>query len=401
MAMNARERRAVGGLALVFAVRMFGLFMLLPVLAIYAAGLEGSTPVLVGMALGIYGLTQGGLQIAFGMASDWFGRKRVITIGLVVFAVGSGVAAGAEGIGGLLVGRALQGAGAISAAVLALVADLTRESERSKAMAVMGVSIGAVFLLSLGFAPLLESMVGVEGIFWLSAGLAVGAIGLVWGVVPGVEGDGGSGGSGGMGWLRMREVLRSGELLRLNGGIFLLHMILTALFVVLPGRLEGVSGLGLAEHWKVYAPVLVLSVGGMLAVLRYSQAKGRGRGRERERRAFGVAVGGVGVGVLLVGLGSVEGLVGVVVGLWVFFVGFNALEAMLPALVSRLAPAADKGAAIGVFHTFQFLGMFCGGTGAGWVSGVLGAGAVYWLCAGLAGGWLVVAVRGGNFGLGD
>ncbi len=395
--MNAHEKKEVSALAGIFALRMFGLFMLLPVLAIYAAKLPHSTPLLIGLALGIYGLTQGLFQIAFGMASDRFGRKRVISAGLLVFALGSVVAALADTIGGLLLGRALQGAGAISAAVLALVADLTRETQRTTAMAVMGVSIGLVFLLSLMFAPLLESMLGVPGIFWLTAGLALVAMAVLWYLVPRHHPADATQPPRVLtqSAQHFRRLLVDRQLLRLNFGVFCLHMSLTALFVVLPALLRATSGLPLAAHWQFYAPVLVLSVVGMLPLLRLSAREAR------LGAAFKSAVALLLVAMVAMGWASGHGIAALLVSLWLFFVAFNTLEAMLPSLVSRLAPSADKGAAIGVYHTFQFLGMFIGGLCAGWFSGQFGASSVYWLCAGVAGVWLVKAVTAPKFRFGE
>ena len=369
----------MAALAGIFALRMLGLFMLLPVLAIYAAQLPDGTPLLIGLALGIYGLTQALFQIPFGMASDRFGRKLVISVGLLVFMAGSVVAALADSMTGLIAGRAIQGAGAVSAAVLALTADLTGEAQRTKAMAVIGVSIGAVFLLSLMIAPPLQSAIGVAGIFWMSSVLAVMAIAVLWWAVPNP------------GRLpsrpettpsRFADILANAQLQRLNFGVFFLHMMLTALFVTLPALLQAKSGIPLAGHWKLYAPVLLLSVVGMIPLLMLAS----------RNRSVGVAFNGA-VGLLFIATVALAwagggGIAALLVALWLFFVAFNALEAMLPSLVSRIAPATGKGAAIGVYNTFQFLGMFAGGLTAGWLSGRFGTAAVYWFCAAAAGLWL-------------
>ncbi len=395
--MTGPERRAVAALAGIFALRMLGLFMLLPVLAIYAARLPAATPLLVGLALGIYGLTQGLLQIPFGMASDRFGRKRVITVGLLVFAAGSVVAALADSMAGLIIGRAIQGGGAVSAAVLALTADLTGEAQRTKAMAAIGVSIGAVFLLSLMFAPLLQSAIGVAGIFWLSAGLGLVAVAVLWRVVPDPGPDPGSLPSRPevIPWTaRFGGILADRQLLRLNCGVFCLHLMLTAVFVTLPALLLAKSGLPLAGHWKLYAPVLLLSVAGMLPLVLLGS----------RNRSVGPAFNGA-VALLLPATTAMawaagQGITALLAALWLFFVAFNALEAMLPSLVSRIAPATGKGAAIGVYNTFQFLGMFAGGLIAGWLSGRFGAHSVYWFCALAAGLWLAGAVTAPKFRLG-
>jgi len=404
--MNKTETRAVSALAAVLALRMAGLFLPLPVLAVYAAGLPGGSPLLTGLALGIYGLTQGLLQIAFGAASDRFGRKPVITVGLLVFAAGGIIAATADSAAGLVIGRAVQGAGAVSAAVLALTADLTRESARAPAMAAIGVTIGAMFLLSLMLAPPLQGLIGVAGIFHLGAALAVAAVTVLWWVVPDPGGVGDA--RDGAGHARdgaapatprpprLRVLLADRELLRLNLGAFCLHFTLTAVFVALPPLLQVASGLALAAHWKIYAPVLALSVAGMLPLLLAARATATVAGGA----AFAVAVGLLaaacaGLGVAAAGRfgdGIGGGLPALLSALWLFFVAFNALEALLPSLVSRLAPPAAKGAALGVCQTFQFLGLFAGGALAGAVSGFFGAAGVYGLCAAVAGMWLVVAV---------
>ena len=378
--MTPPERRSVAALVAVFGLRMFGLFMLLPVLSPFAAQFPQATPLLVGMAVGIYGLTQAALQIPLGVGSDYLGRKAVISGGLLLFAAGSLVAARADSIAWLIVGRAIQGAGAISAAVLALTADLTRETVRAKAMAWIGVSIGGVFLLALMLAAPLQGRLGVTGMFELAAVLACGAlVVLVW-LVPTP-----SRGAVAISPRAIKHTLLAPWLLALNLGGFFLHLCLTALFVTLPDLLQTRSGFALAAHWKLYAPVLLLSVLGMLPLLVWS-----GRRRSAET-AFTAALwlllaGGLALVGASRGGGSLAGLLG---ALWVFFVAFNTLEALLPSAVSRLAAQNTRGAALGAYNTYQFIGMFAGGAGAGWVSAAFGAGGVYWLCAASAGLWLV------------
>ncbi len=407
--MTSIEKRAVVALAGIFGLRMLGLFMLLPVLAIYAAQLAGSTPLLIGLALGIYGLTQGLLQIPFGMASDRFGRKRVITIGLLIFALGSVAAAVADSMSGLIIGRAIQGGGAISAAVLALTADLTREQQRTKAMAGIGISIGAVFLMSLMFAPLLQSIIGVAGIFWLSVGLALAAIGVLWRVVPNpahayVHAHAHAHAHAHDKLpprkttpIRFADILADGQLLRLNSGVFCLHMTLTALFVMLPAQLLTKSGMPLASHWMLYAPVLLLSVAGMIPLVMAGSRNRAGGGGVR--LAFNGSVGLLLLATIVMAWAAGRGIAALLGALWLFFVAFNALEAMLPSLVSRIAPPNNKGAAIGVYNTFQFLGMFAGGIIAGWLSGSFTPASVYWFCAVAVGLWLVSAVTAPKFRL--
>ncbi len=385
--MNAMERRSVLALSGVVSARMFGLFLLLPVLALHAAVMPGSTPFLVGLALGIYGLTQALFQLSFGMCSDIFGRRGVIAFGLLIFIAGSVVAALADTLPWLIAGRAIQGAGAVSSAVLALTADLTREEQRTKAMALIGISIGAVFLTSMALAPALSLYIGVQGLFWLTAGLGVVALFLLYGVVPSPSRH-----------LRHRDVtpttsrvpavLRDPQLLRLNVGAFVLHLVLTALFVVVPAELSRMGDMALHEHWKVYFPVLLMSVIGMAPLI--VMGSRTNMVAPMFRIAIFLLLAALG-GFALVTWGDGSPFLWLPACLWVFFCGFNALEAMLPSLVSRVSPAADKGTAIGIFNTFQFFGVFVGGGLAGWMSGGYGAGAVFLLCAVLVLAWLVIA----------
>jgi len=383
--MSGAEWRAVAGLAGIFGLRMFGLFLLLPVLAVYARGLPGSTPLLVGVTVGIYGLSQALLQIPFGWWSDRLGRKRVIGLGLLIFAIGSVVAALGDHIVTVMLGRFLQGAGAISAAVLALTADLTREENRHKAMAVLGMVIGAVFMVSLAAGPVLGRLVGVKGLFWITAVLAPVAALVLWRLVPAparsvthhdVE----------TAPEYLKRVLRDPHLLRLDLGIFMLHAVLTAMFVAVPIALSEGQGIDVGEHWKIYIPVLVCSLPVMIPLILLA-----GRGA----RVFTVAP--VAVGLLLaaqMALGLDPGYWGLVAALWLFFCGFNTLEALLPSLVSRIAPAAGKGTAIGVYNTWEFLGVFVGGAAGGGVHGMYGLAGVAVMCgAGLV-LWLVVLLTG-------
>ena len=388
--MTPLERRAVFSLSGIYALRFFGLFMLLPIMALYAVELKGSTPFLVGLALGGYGLTQALLQVPFGYLSDRFERKRVISAGLLVLAVGSLIAAYADSIYGLIFGRCVQGAGAISAAVLALTADLTRGSQRTKAMAIIGVSIGATFMLSLVLAPLLEQLISTEGLFLLVAGLAVIAIGVLEWVVP----DPG----------KRREdtaphsiraevaaVLADRQLLRLDLGIFTLHFVLTALFVVTPILLVTQGQIGPAAHWKVYFWVLLASVAGMVPLVALA-----GRGG-RLFLAYRLATGLLVVGCLVLAVAVDGGLWPLLVALVLFFIAFNALEAMLPSLVSRVVRARARGTATSVYNTFQFGGIFLGGSLGGAIHGLAGAAGVFWLCFAVATGWLLLVLRSGAF----
>lgn len=383
--MTGAEKRAIAGLAGIFGLRMFGLFLLLPVLAIYAGGLPGSTPLLVGITMGAYGLSQAVLQIPFGWWSDRLGRKRVITAGLLIFALGSVLAALGDHIVTVMLGRFLQGAGAISAAVLALTADLTREENRHKAMAVLGMVIGAVFMLSLVVAPPLERMIGVKGLFWITAILAPLAVVVLVRFVPtparsvthrDVETTP----------EYLRRVLRDPHLLRLDVGIFVLHAVLVAVFVAVPVTLSEGRGIEVGEHWKIYLSVLIGSLPVMIPLVLLA-----GRGT-RVFRVVPVAVALVLAAQLAMLLDT--GYWGLMVALWLFFCGFNTLEALLPSLVSRIAPAAGKGTAIGVYNTWQFLGVFVGGTAAGWLHGVYGLEGVALMCAAGLTLWLLLTVTG-------
>ncbi len=380
--MTAAERRASVSLASIFALRMLGLFLILPVFAVHARGMPGGDDaMLVGLALGIYGLTQGLLQIPFGIASDRFGRKRVIVFGLLLFAAGSFVAAGAQDLATTIVGRAVQGAGAISAAVTAFIADSTRDSQRTKAMAMVGASIGLTFALSLVAAPLLYGAIGMDGLFAMTGLLALAAIGVVTLVTPAAPQAGPAHGDE---RTPLSAVAFEPDLRRLNFGIFTLHAVQMAMFVALPTWLADRGGLALAEHWKLYLPVVLLSFALMVPPLLWSERAGRLRG------LFLAAVGLL----LAVQLGFAlqpGGLTAFAVLLLAFFVGFNILEASLPSLVSRLAPPDAKGAALGVYNTTQALGLFVGGALGGWIQGSWGRAAVFVACAALIALWLMVA----------
>ncbi len=379
--MSSDEKRAGVSLAAVFALRMLGLFLILPVFAIYAKDLpSGNDVALVGIALGAYGLTQACLQIAYGAASDRFGRKPVIVFGLVVFVVGSFVAAFAGDIYIVIAGRVLQGAGAISAAVTALAADLTREQHLTKVMAMIGSSIGLVFAISMVGAPLLFVSIGMPGIFALTGILALLAIFVVIRVVPAAPA-----GPRQPTWQSFVEVLSHRQLLRLNFGVFALHLMLTAMWVLLPAELISTGGLPVAEHWKVYLPALLLSfvimVPAIIVAERFSRMK----------LIFNAAI----VLLLLVQFGFglfSAGLYGLAFWLTLFFVAFNILEATQPSLISRIAPPHAKGAALGVYNTTQALGLFLGGVFGGVLAKYAGPGAVWAGGAALALVWLMLGL---------
>lgn len=380
--MTALERRTVASLALLYSFRMLGLFMVLPLLALYTMDLPGASPSLIGLALGIYGLTQAMLQIPFGWLSDRIGRKPVIVAGLVLFALGSVVAGLADTTIGIIVGRALQGAGAIAGTVMALAADLTRDEQRTKAMAIIGVSIGLSFAVALVLGPVVAGQWGLSAVFFLTAVLAVAGIAIVLFRVPRPPASLAPIGSS---WKSLAHSFLDPALARLNFGIFVLHFILMSCFLVVPQLLESVAEVPRELHWQIYLPALALSIVGMLPLMRMAE---RG-GRPREMFLFGIGL----MLVAVVLLGFARGELALYIGLWVFFVGFNYLEATLPSLVSKTAPASDKGSALGMYSTCQFLGAFAGGAGGGWIMQVLGVEAVFVLSAMLVAGWLATASR--------
>ena len=381
--MKPQEFRAAAALAAVFSVRLLGLFMIYPVFAAYAGTLAGANPYLIGEALGIYGLTQGILQIPFGLLSDRIGRKVMIVLGLALFGAGSAVAAMSTTIGGVIVGRALQGAGAVGSVILALVADLTGEDSRTAAMAMVGITIGASFIVALLAGPVVANFIGVAGIFWLMVALALVGIAITQFVVPAPP--------------RMRvhrdaeavpallgAVLRNRELLRLDVGIFALHAMLTASFLVVPDLLRTTVGLAVHDQWIVYLPVLVVSVAVMVPAIIVA---------EKYRRMKGVFVSAVMALVasqvmLYFGAGNLFLLLAALV---VFFSAFNVMEASLPSLITKVAPADVKGTAMGVYSSLQFLGIFVGGVIGGIAHQHGGSAGVFALTSALAIIWLLAA----------
>ena len=383
--MSSIELRATAALALVFALRMFGMFSILPVLAIYAQQLPGgATPLLVGVALGIDGLAQAFLQIPFGLLSDRYGRKRVIYAGLLLFALGSFIAAAADDITVIILGRLIQGTGAIAAAVIALTADLTREEHRAKGMAVIGMSIGLTFGASMVLGPALSDWIGVSGIFALTGGLALLAIAVVKFVVPDpqvsrVHADAETVPA------QLAAVLTNPELQRLDFGIFSLHAAMRGLFVVVPLALLQVGDLPVSDHWKVYLPVMGISFLAVVPFIIYAESRGK------MKPVFSGAVGLLLLSTLLMAI-TMHHFIGLIVALFLFFLAFNLLEASLPSLVSKIAPAGSKGTAIGVYNSFQYLGLFLGGALGGFLAQHLGGAAVFVFAAGLSFAWLLLAV---------
>ena len=377
--MSPEERRVGASLASIFALRMLGLFLILPVFSVYAKTLPGGDDLaLIGFALGAYGLTQAVFQIPYGVASDYFGRKQVIVFGLIVFALGSFVAAWAPDMTWIIIGRVLQGAGAISAAVTALAADLTREAHRTKVMAMIGSSIGLVFALSLVGAPLLYGWIGMGGLFILTGVLALAAIVLLLKAVPAAPQPTGHV------KLPLRRVLFDRDLLRLNLGIFTLHLIQMAMFVVIPHALIQEGGLPAAAHWQVYLPAVLVSFAVMVPAIIAAERK------DKMRPVFRGAIALL--AVVQLGLCLMHGsLWALALWLLLFFVAFNVLEATLPSLVSRTAPPSAKGAALGVYNTTQAIGLFLGGTLGGAIAQHFGDNAVFAVCTVLALLWLMVA----------
>ncbi|MDS4020322.1 MAG: MFS transporter [Candidatus Competibacter sp.] len=380
--MTADERRAAFWLASVFSLRMLGLFMILPVFALYAERLRGNTPALAGLAIGIYGFSQALFQIPFGFLSDRYGRKRMIYLGLSIFAAGSVVAALADSIWGVILGRALQGGGAVSAAVMALAADLTREEHRIKVMAAIGITIGLSFAASMIVGPVLNGWVGVPGIFWLTGLFALLGVAVVRFLVPDplasrVHRDAEPVAS------QFGRVLFDGQLLRLNFGIFTLHLLLTATFVAVPLALRD-AGLPSDRHWEVYLPALVLSMAVMVPFVILA---------EKYRRLKPVFLGAIAILTL-----SEFGLLSLHDTVWetsvlllVFFTGFNLLEATLPSLIAKMAPPDAKGTAMGIYSSSQFLGAFAGGALGGWLRGLYGLKGVFAFATLGALAWLLVA----------
>jgi predicted MFS family arabinose efflux permease len=383
--MTPVERRASLTLAGIFTLRMLGLFMIFPVFSLYADDYTGNTPMLTGIVIGIYGLTQAAFQIPFGMLSDRVGRKKVIAAGLLIFALGSAFAATADSIWGVIIGRALQGLGAIAAAVLALTADLTREEQRTKAMAIIGVSIGMAFALAMVMGPAVTRWVGLSGLFWLTGGLALTGIAVLLYYVPNPQE---------VRFHRDTEpvpaqfarILSDGQLLRLDIGILILHLIMTATFVVLPLALRDQAGLASEDQWKFYLSVLPVSLLLMAPLVIHA---------DRHNRVKHVFL--LSIGIVMLSQAALYGfdhqLWLIAVAMILYFTGFTVLEASLPSMVSRLTPTDLKGTALGVYSTSQYLGAFLGGIVGGWVYGRFGLSAVFALCAGLCLFWLLLAAN--------
>ncbi|WP_124552364.1 MFS transporter [Methylophilus methylotrophus] len=383
--MTQIETRATAALASIYGLRMLGMFLILPIFAIYAETLQGGdNHALIGLALGAYGFMQVIFQLPFGMASDRFGRKKLIYLGLIMFAVGSVFAATAQDIYMVIVGRAIQGAGAISAVVTALVADSTREEHRTQAMAMIGATIGVTFAVSLVAGPILNQWIGVSGIFWLTAVLSIAAIAVVKFAVPEplhahFHSDAQAAPA------KIHEVLRDTQLLRLNFGTFCLHGAQMAMFMVVPFAIKNSTGMNENTHWQIYLPVLVLSFILMVPAIIYA---------EKKAKLKPVFVTAVGLMLLtqIAFMFSLTSLWGIVATLFSYFVAFNILEASLPSLISKMAPVAAKGTAMGVHNTAQSFGMFLGAALGGWLSHSYGSPTVFVFCAALMVVWFGLAL---------
>ncbi|HMT92971.1 MFS transporter [uncultured Thiothrix sp.] len=383
--MNALEWRVAFSLAAVYAVRMLGLFMILPVFALYAHTLPGSTDLLAGIAIGIYGLTQAMFQIPLGIASDRIGRKPVIIGGLLVFALGSMIAALSDSIELIIVGRTLQGMGAVAAATMALAADLTREENRSRVMAFIGMTIGFSFMAAIILGPILYTHAGMSGIFWFTFGLALSGILLILFAVPtplhirahrdaGIISD------------YLLKALKNPALLRMNAGVFALHLVMTANFLVIPSLFKDELGLATLNHWQVYLPVFLVAFIGSIPLIIVAEK----RHKIKPMLLGAIALLVVAEIFLALGYGSSYSLLA---AFSLFFLGFNFLEAIQPSLVAKYSTVETKGTAMGIYNSTQFLGIFVGGVLGGWVNQQWHAAGVFWFSALVAAIWLIITPK--------
>jgi predicted MFS family arabinose efflux permease len=382
--MTALEKRSISGLSLIFALRMLGLFMILPVFSISAHQYSGSTPMLIGLAIGAYGLTQAVLQIPFGMLSDRFGRKKIISLGLILFAAGSVVAAMANSIEMVIMGRLLQGSGAIAAAVMALTADLTRDEQRTKAMASIGISIGLSFSIALAAGAALEHWIGLSGIFWATALMALLGLAVLHFWVPSphrhvshrdIEPVP----------KQFKNVLANPQIMRLVFSIMVLHLLLTTSFFALPLALQNVAGLEKSQHAFAYLPILLLAFVTMVPFIIIA---------EKKRKMKAVFLGAIAVlGLAQLGWAILPGsLTSILLFLWLFFTGFNILEASLPSMMSKLSPLANKGTAMGIYSSAQFLGAFIGGAMGGMLYARFGLDGIFYASSALIVIWLLLVL---------
>lgn len=379
--MNALERRSTFALSSIFALRMLGLFMIIPVFSVAGQSYQYATPGLIGLAVGVYGLTQAILQIPFSLIADRYNRKILIVFGLLMFALGGVIAAMSETIYGVIAGRAIAGGGAVSAVVMALLSDVTREEHRTKAMAVMGMSIGLSFVVAFSMGPWLTSLVGISGLFWVTTIMGIAACFMML-LVPKVtrhhrnfaQGYG----------KQLAEVIRMGDLNRLHLSVFALHLLLTAMFIFVPGQLIQYAGLPLAHHSWVYLPLLVISMFFAFPSIILAEKYRKMRG------IFLTAITGIILGLIVMAWGY-QSKYGLLTGLGLFFIAFNVMEALLPSWLSKAAPIQSKATAMGVNASGQFLGAFCGGMLGGHLLTLQNQGQGWALLAVLAVIWLAIS----------
>ncbi|MFH7806246.1 MFS transporter [Acinetobacter sp. BSP-53] len=379
--MNALERRSTFALSSIFALRMLGLFMIIPVFSVAGQSYQGATPALIGLAVGVYGLTQAILQIPFSLLADRFSRKPLIIIGLLLFALGGAVAAMSESIYGVIIGRAIAGGGAVSAVVMALLADVTREEQRSKAMAVMGMSIGVSFMVAFSLGPWLTSLMGISGLFWVTTVMGLAAISMLL-FVPKVTRHHKNYQQGYA--AQLKQVLKMGDLNRLHVSIFALHLLLTAMFVYMPSQLIQFAGIPLSSHGLVYLPLLIISLFFAFPSIILAEKYRKMRG------IFLTAIGGIVLGLLVLIFGYESKYV-LLAGLGLFFIAFNVMEALLPSWLSKSAPIQSKATAMGVNSSSQFLGAFFGGMIGGQLLLLNNTSLGWSILAGIAVVWLLIS----------
>ncbi|WP_213993337.1 MFS transporter [Sodalis sp. dw_96] len=380
--MTGTELRATWGLGTVFSLRMLGMFMVLPVLTTYGMALQGASEALIGLAIGIYGLAQAIFQLPFGLISDRVGRKPLIVGGLLVFALGSAIAAMTDSIWGVILGRALQGSGAIAAAVMALLSDLTREQNRTKAMAFIGISFGVTFAIAMVLGPIITHALGLHALFWGIAILALAGIVLTLLVVPNADAHILNRESG-IVKDSFAKVLANPQLLKLNFGIFCLHALLMSSFVALPPMMVK-AGLLAADHWKVYLVTMLISFAAVVPFIIYAEVK------RQMKRVFMGCITVLMTAEIVLWLAG-QDLWAIFAGVQLFFLAFNVMEAILPSLISKEAPAGYKGTAMGIYSTSQFLGVAVGGSLGGWLFELSGAGLVFLTGAGITLVWWLVS----------
>lgn len=379
------EYRHAIALASIFALRMLGLFMIYPVFSTYAHQYKGYTPALLGIALGIYGLSQAILQIPLGLGSDRFGRKPIITLGLLIFALGSIVAATTDHIVGIIIGRALQGAGAIGSTLMAMVADLTSEKNRTPAMAIIGLTIGITFAISMILGPVITTYLSIQGIFWLTSIFALSGILILYTTLPTPQQHVQQKESNSL-FTIFKSILKNPDLLRLDLGIFILHAILTASFVVIPILLTHEVLLQVKHHWMIYLPVLLLSFIAAIPFIVLAERK------NRMKQIFLGAIVIIACSQLSLII-SQQTIFTLTLSLFFFFCSFNLLEACLPSMISKAAPASSKGTAMGIYSSSQFLGIFFGGVLGGWLYGHFSINHIFYCNAALAFLWWLIAFR--------